>query len=90
MALSPFNYGSNALVFFGARTIKFELRGVATFVTTIAKKGDNQRTIDGIDKHLGLINTLIKAKTMSAFNAFKEIKAMGSNLRTSSKRIFWI
>ena len=88
LALSLFNYGFNTLptVFFGARTIKFELRGVATFVTTIAKRGDNKTTKMGIDKHLGLISTLIKAKLMSAFNALKEIKAMGSNLRNSSKK----
>ena len=85
LALSLFNYGFNALptVFFGARTIKFELRGVATFGTTIAKRGDNTLTKVSIDKHSGLINTLINYKNMNVANIFEEMKALSSNQRTS-------
>ena len=88
MALSLFNYGFNALptVFFGARTIKFELRGVATFGTIIAKRGDNALTKISIDKHSGLINTLINYKNMNVTNIFNEMKALSSNQRTPAKK----
>ena len=73
-------------VFFGARAIKFELRGVATFGTFIAKRGDNTLTKISIDKHSGLINTVIKYKNMNVTNIFNEMKALNSKQRTPAKK----